>query len=416
MLPRLKTCDGFRDCRGAIAPTLAVVLPLLMLLVLGGVDYALSTSQRAQLQRSVDAAALSAAKELGLSGIHKDNVPSVVQTLVINGLKSRRHVHKPRITTNVSDDPLQVEVVARQEASSAVSRLLGLARGDIEVRAVARIVGQANVCVLALEESEPGAIWMVKQSRMTGDNCAVFSNSSSSDGLAVRDGAVLKANTVCSAGGIDLGGTISPGGVTDCPQFEDPLALRAEPAIGPCEFNKTVIDSKDVTLHPGVYCGGLTIKGTSNVILEEGTYIIKDGLLWLGDQASLTGDGVSFFLGTLSVMFFGPDTSISLQGSKTGPLAGLLIFGSRSQPKLLTHTILSKKAQTLVGTIYLPRNSFIVDGDASVGGASAYTAIVARRLVLLNGPDLVLHSNYDQTDVPVPKGLRGAAQPAVLAR
>jgi hypothetical protein len=404
-----------RDCSGAIAPIFALALPAVVLMIGVGLELALKTAQQSQLQRAVDAAALAAGKELGLSASRREAIPAVVETMVLEQFRGKG-ARKPEIRTKVSENPLQVEVQVRAKSERTLIRALGLQDSDLEASAVASIVGQTNVCVLALEDSEPGAIWMVKKSRMTGENCAIFSNSASSIGLAVRDGAVLKATTVCSAGGIEMGGTISPAGVTDCPTFEDPLASRPEPVVGACQFNNTQIEDATVTLTPGVYCGGLAIKGTSKVTLEPGTYIIQDGLFRLTDTASLQGDGAGFFLGKAALLFFGPETSIDLYGAKEGPLAGLLLFGSRSQSKLLTHTILSKNAQNLVGTIYLPRNSFIVDGDADVGGSSAYTAIVARRVVLLNGPNLMLHANYDDTDVPVPAGLRGAVQPVALSR
>lgn len=410
-----KFSRAMRDQSGAIAPIFALALPAVALMIGVGVELALKSAEQSQLQRAVDAAALAAGKELGLSASRRDGIPAIVATMVQEQFR-RKGGRKPHIRTKVSETPLQVEVQVRSKSNRRLIRALGLKDADLEASAVASIVGQTNVCVLALEESEPGAIWMVKKSRMTGENCAIFSNSASSVGLAVRDGAVLTATTVCSAGGIELSGTISPAGVTDCPAFEDPLANRPEPEVGPCQYNNTQIDDETVTLSPGVYCGGLTVKGTSKVTFVPGTYIIRDGLFRLGDSASLSGDGVGFFLGKSTLLFFGPDTTINLNGAKDGPLAGLLFFGSRSQSKILTHTILSKNAQNLVGTIYLPRNSFIVDGDADVGGSSAYTAIVARRLVLLNGPNLVLHANYDATDVPVPAGLRGAAQPVALSR
>ena len=97
-------------------------------------------------------------------------------------------------------------------------------------------------------------------------------------------------------------------------------------------------------------------------------------------------------------------------------MAGLLFFGSRSQSKLLINTILSSNAQKMLGTLYLPNTSLVVESLARVGGESAYTAIVARRLVLLDNPHLVLNSNYGDTDVPVPDGIKGAGQPVMLVK
>ena len=66
---------------------------------------------------------------------------------------------------------------------------------------------------------------------------------------------------------------------------------------------------------------------------------------------------------------------------------------------------------TLAGVVRLH-----VDANSPIADKSAYTAIVARMLTLYGGPHLVLNSNYEQTDVPVPKGIRGAAQPASIVR
>ena len=55
-------------------------------------------------------------------------------------------------------------------------------------------------------------------------------------------------------------------------------------------------------------------------------------------------------------------------------------------------------------------------GTSPIADRSAYTAIVARMMTLYGGPNLVLNTNYDITDVPVPDGIRGAAQPVALVR
>ena len=51
----------------------------------------------------------------------------------------------------------------------------------------------------------------------------------------------------------------------------------------------------------------------------------------------------------------------------------------------------------------------VVDGlgGRASGSASAYTALVVRSLQLSEGPKLVLHSDYQSTNIPVPDGLIG---------
>lgn len=405
------------DQKGGVALLAALLLPVVLVLCGGVIDYGHAFAQRQRLQNITDKAALSAARELGLSDAVRESLSEVVKASVSATLTAnRKGIPTPTVETSLGSDPLEVTVRAESRVAPLFGGGFGLVPVDLKVVSVARIVGRPNVCLLALERSEPAALWLVKSSRMTGNNCSVFSNSSSTTGLIVRDDAVLSAKTVCSAGGIDKSGKINPEPIGDCPTFEDPLAGRPEPLLGDCDYKNVTVSDATETLSPGVYCGGLSITGTAKVTLEPGVYAIKDGLLSVRDQASIDGTDVSFFLGPSTWFLFGPESSVSLSARKTGELAGLLFFASRAQSKIITHSILSKNAQRLVGTVYLPNNSFVVDGDASVGGASAYTAIVARRVVLLNGPELILNSNYDQTDVPVPASLRGTDQPVALVK
>ena len=405
------------DKRGSVIFLAAMLLPIALLIVGTTIDYGHAFFQRQRLQSVVDKAALAAARELGLSDAVRENVAEIVQASVKSAVAANdMNWAQPELQTSVASEPLEVTVRARQRIVPLFGGAFGLLPIENDVTAVARIVGRPNICLLALEESEQAAIWLVKSARMTGRNCAIFSNSSNSSGLVVRDEAILTAKTVCSAGGVSKSGTIVPEALADCPKFEDPLASRSEPAIGSCDFNNVKVVNSSQTLRPGVYCGGLSISGASNVSLDPGVFTIKDGVLSANDESKISGTDVSFHLGPTTWFHFGQNTSVALSASKSGPLAGMLFFGSRQQSKIITHTILSKNAQQLVGTVYLPNNSFIVDGDADVGGASAYTAIVARRVVLLNGPNLILNSNYDQTDVPVPAGLRGADQPVALVK
>ena len=64
----------------------------------------------------------------------------------------------------------------------------------------------------------------------------------------------------------------------------------------------------------------------------------------------------------------------------------------------------------LTGTIYLSRGQLLVDPNNAVAEDLAYTAIIANRLELTEGPELVLNSDYGATDVPVPAGIQSTAQ------
>ncbi|MEM8648827.1 MAG: hypothetical protein AAGF86_21165, partial [Pseudomonadota bacterium] len=142
------------------------------------------------------------------------------------------------------------------------------------------------------------------------------------------------------------------------------------------------------------------------------------------------GEYVSFYMtGPGSTFNFEEETEISLGASKDGPLAGLLFY-EKLDPAVIaaatqrssffsvfrdlgdlstmrTHRIRSNNARQLLGTIYLPNSILQIDANAPVADESAYTAVVVRRLWLLEGPHLVLNADYSATDVPVPSSIAG---------
>lgn len=401
----------------------ALLIPVIVAVSLSAVDYAWTINHKAVLQDAADIAALAGAKELSLSDSKKENVTAVVEAMVTryiaensSSLKNK-NARPPTVTASVTDDPLEVEVRISQPVDALVGSSFGLEFPDLAIRSVARVVGQPNICALALAVyGTGGAVWLTKDAKMTGNNCSVFSNSTQPGGIIVRDRAVLRASAICSAGGFEGGGgNFVPAPLSDCPVFDDPLEDRSEPTVGLCTATDTVIANQFTTLSPGTYCGGLTISGNSQVTFAPGVYVIKDGPFKVTDSASISGTGTGFYLtGRGSIVNFDFDTSIDLGAPSTGIMAGILFFGARSQSVLMLNRIKSNNARNLLGTIYFPRSSLQVDADNSVADESAYTAIVANRILLMEGPHLVLNTDYDKTTVPVPKGIRGAGQPVSL--
>ena len=102
---------------------------------------------------------------------------------------------------------------------------------------------------------------------------------------------------------------------------------------------------------------------------------------------------------------FTAETSIELTAPKDGPLAGILFFDSRFANPGRKHRINSDTARKLIGTFYLPESTLLVDSKAPVADESAFTVIIARTVELLEQPNLVLNSDYSQTDIPAPTGL-----------
>ncbi|MFN0217876.1 MAG: TadE/TadG family type IV pilus assembly protein [Hyphomicrobium sp.] len=400
------------DRSGTIAATTALLGPVLLMLTGNVIDHARYLAKQRQLQDAIDAAALGAAKQLSLTNSDNAGIESVVKAIAasqFNGSAPGSASGVPVISTTFFDKSSSVEVTATLSFAPMFGNVFGFNAPEIRSRAVARVVGNPNICVLALDPDENGAISLEQQARVTGQNCAVYSNSSHATSIKAKNSASLSATFICTHGG-KVGGkaNFSPEPMTDCPSFEDPLSSRPEPDVGGCIANPSILPVLPTTLEPGTYCGGIEIKFGANVILKPGIYVIKDGPLLVANGSRMSGDGVGFyFTGDNATFKFENSTHISLTAPISGPMAGLLMFESRSRPTSGTFELMSDDAPLLLGTIYLPQGELRVDAGSPIAYESAYTAIVARAIRLYGGPHLVLNTSYDSSDVPVPSGIKG---------
>jgi hypothetical protein len=413
MLNLIRKFAGSR--RGSIAVTMALSAPLVFAIVGVAIDYFTMVHIKGQLQIAADSAAIAGVKELSLSGVTDKQVTSVAESFVYTNLGelSEKDIKDGTLGVDVkiAKEKRTVEVAIKQEWTPFFMQFVNSGVTPIRASAQAKTIGQRLACVLGLSDLVPPGVQLWSRASLVADGCDVYSNTSLPLGLVVNDDATLKADLICVSGGyVALSpGAVVPKPLTDCPKFDDPLASRPAPKVGGCDHLAMIILNQNKTLNPGVYCGGLTILGNSKVKLNPGVYIINNGLLKVSGTASMTGENVGFYLsGILTLMFFDGGTTIDLTAPKDGPLAGILFFEDRKALPLRIHRIGSNNARNLVGTIYLPLGILFIDANAPVADNSAYTALVVRSLQLSEGPKLVLHSDYQSTNIPVPDGLIGS--------
>ena len=167
-----------------------------------------------------------------------------------------------------------------------------------------------------------------------------------------------------------------------------------------------------------------------------------DGKLRLKGGSTIQGDGVGFvFVGDKATLSFSNDSTVSLSAPADGPMAGILAYAQPSKKKERDFKIESKNARKLIGTVYLPIDNLVIGGDkdgdgncdaeieddgsttpagpeclSDVGVTSAWTAIVANELKVTAGSNLVLHSDYAASKIPVPVGLGETSGKLVLVK
>lgn len=396
-----------RDRRGNIALTFALALPALGVGAMAAIELSTLSNNKSRLQSIADGAAIAGAREMRLGNANETTILNVVRNFVAANANSVGTDITP--SGIVAEDKSYITVQLEADAPSGLAGALGLAAQSLHVTATAKVVGGAPLCLIGLDRSAQSTLYAETKATIQARNCAVYSNSTHPSGLKAGGQSRIEAAFICSAGGKQgQDASYSPLPELDCPQLPDPLSERPAPVVGSCDPALTglVISGETRTLLPGVYCGGLTLDAGSNVTLSPGVYVFKDGRLIVDGASTLAGSGVGmYFTGDLSGLDFMKNSRISLSAPVDGAMAGMLIFQDRAAPTSQKFEISSDGADTLLGTIYIPRGRFYSGGEQPIAQNSAYTIIVARTIEAEAGPTLVLNSNYSATNVPVPNGV-----------
>lgn len=443
-----KARDLLGSRRGNFALPLALVSPLLLVAVAGGTDLVVMENHRGNLQNAADAAVLAVAKEAGLKGWKADAAEEVASSNIAvnlaNRFSSATFAHK--LTTDEKTREISLELT-QDHYAYFTSYFIG--SPQITVHAKAHATGQSSICIIVQSPSQNEAFFLGGASRISASGCSAYSNSTSTKGISVKDTSTLVSQLACSAGGFNgKPGNFSPLPITDCPTIADPLASRAQlvdnhlgaPA---CDFQQLKLRQVSQTLRPGTYCGGIDIKQQSQITLQPGIYIIKDGKLKIDQGSSIKGDKVAFvFMGAGATLDFKNDSKVSLSAPESGPMAGILIYAQPTSKPLRDFKLESKDAEKLIGTVYLPSDKLVIGGDkdgdgvcdpdiaddgtivpssssvcdSDVGAASSWTAIVAKELKVTAGSNLVLNSDYQDSLVPVPDGIGPNSGRVLLSR
>jgi Flp pilus assembly protein TadG len=396
----------WRNSNGSTATSFAIAAPALLGAVGIAIDYGILEMKRTHLQNVADQTAISAVKELSLANSTDVAITSVADSYAHSMVEEDHSTLKVEISVNEEDG--NVSVVLREEWSPFFAHFFHAGVTPIVVNATAQLAGKMNLCVLTLDPAGEQALRMDMSALMEANGCAVYSNSSHAEGIRLHNEAAIKASGVCSVGGIRAAaGAISPAPTTDCAAIKDPLSSRQPVATNVCKATNLILTKGTHTLSAGRYCGGLKISGDAKVTFLAGDYTIANGAFEISKNAVVDAKNTSFYLqGEASVLKFTENSTLRMSGSESGPMAGLLFIEDRSVSLSRLHRINSANADELTGTIYLPRGKLRVDPNNSVAQDSAFTAIVAYQVEIDEGPTLVLNTNYSDTNVPVPEGIR----------
>jgi len=146
-------------------------------------------------------------------------------------------------------------------------------------------------------------------------------------------------------------------------------------------------------LSPGVYCGGISVGSNASVNFQPGIYIIRNGGLSASGNATLTGQGVGFYLGentTVNLvqddLAFSGNSTVQLSAPTSGPMAGFVLYqhDPNASPGEITSSITGNGNTDYNGVLYFGNQNVNINGNGANSTNSPFSAIVANQ-VILNG-------------------------------
>jgi Flp pilus assembly protein TadG len=371
------------DERGGVAVYAAIAMPLVLGSIGLGVDVGLAYSLRQEAQHQADAAAMAAALEIA-SGKTTDEAQAAAEDdAADNGwLESRGDtiaVTSPPTAGPFAGDATAAEVQVTRPVQLSFVRFVG-ADSDITVsaRAVARLV-RPEACVWSLEPIETGI--EITGTAQVELNCGVYSRSTSGEAIDQNGTSCLTATSVVTAGGTS-GTCINPTPRNGAAQIDDPLGGLPVPSTATsCDHpNKVQISNGNVTLNPGVYCGGIKITG-GKVTFNPGVYVLRGEDFAASGNSQIYGTGVTFYLTSRNGKYASLDltaTVMHLSAPTSGANKGVLFFQDRTAPTTLVNKLAGTADMKMDGIVYMPTTQLHYRGGSSSTAPASF--LVARKV------------------------------------
>jgi hypothetical protein len=383
-----------------------MAIPISMIVVMTLEMVSLS-SERARMQAAVDAAALAGARELAVAGGEARNASGFAETFAFNQVTDLAPRVTMTFTASQTVNGFQVSGVGVR--GSFFGNMVPPGGFKIEVNATAEALNRQPLCILALPENDdddrtPGLSAVVNSS-IEADNCLVHSNGD----MLTRDNALITAGTI-QAKRTATGSGYRPDANSGALRVADPFRNRIIRRAGACRtLNPSplvVAGNSTLQLAEAVHTREISVRGNATLTLLPGEHYFCQDVTIQGN-GTLKGDNVVMIFDEEGTFQANQNSAISLSGRTIGNWAGFVIVAARQNDEDMR--ISSSFVDKLLGTIYVPEATLVINAAGAVAEDSKWSVIVAKDITLDRNSKLVINTDYTGSGVPVPMGVGNSA-------
>lgn len=409
---------------GGVSMIFAGVLVVMLLFVGSAVDFSQLFYKKTDIQGTLDAAVIAGVAASLDKQDQIDAAEAFFNETVDGDFKY------DRLTFRHDDDVLIGTLIINQ--STSFLRLMKLDEIGIKVESGATPFGRNRIlrCIHALDASSSSTLILNSKPRssdiytgasLIAADCSVQVDSPSPAAVVLKAGS-FQSGRNCFVGGFNgRTGGLSPKPEMPCQPIGDPFSGRNIPVPAGCDYTDGSYGGGfNVTLSPGVYCGGLSAKG-NKIKLKKGVYYVKGGPLELSADDEIYGDGVSFLVES----FMLEANAVNLKAADTGSLASFIFYvqdnNSGNAPAIIKKKKKKKKKAKdniiraeeyvyLEGITYAPsqhvelrwrRPATLTSGYWSAP-RSPFTSFIAKTLDFHGYSQLRFEYDPDRTDLSIP--------------
>ena len=371
----------FRNRSGAFAVNMAVLAAPLLIAVGLGVDLTRKINAAAEIQNSVDSAALSLVQaiELDDEDLQDSAKAAFLANSAIGRAMSNLSVTAVRVT------PTRLRMTVDGDMQSIFMKVGGYPRMDIHSVAEAETAGANGSPCITVLSSAPQAVLFNSGASMDAPSCEMHVHSAANPAFIHNAGVDLDLDKFCVKGTKYINnGSAMPALETGCEVQDDPYAGKlSEPSVSAnCETSGWY-DGSNFSFNPGVHCD-TGVHGNAKITFKPGLHIIK-GRMILDAGATVVAEGVTFY-------FPDTDSEIRVNGGFTflakapesGAYKGILMFEKTSNAannaNKRQYIFNGSIDEQIEGVIYLPNRDVVYNSTTNVG-ASKINMVVNTMIV-----------------------------------
>ncbi len=374
------------DQRGVSLASMALMLPIMIGFIGLAVDVGLWQVNKRAMQGAADRAAYSAAIAAVNSATKAQATTEAMTTMAMAGFADGTNgvtitVNNPAKTGTFASDSTSWEVIAEAPQNLYFSQLFLSEAPTAAVRAVAtKGSTSTSGCILTLNSSVSGATSFSNNAKIIDENCAVFTNSSSTSALKCVNNCDLASDTY-TVGGYSVSNNGSLSGKTNSTGVAaatDPYASRTVPNSSSLTCTRTtkLTVNSNQTINPGVYCAGIDVAANKTLTMTAGTYYIKKLFNFGGNSTLEATSGVTIVMlddacvgdGTCKKeKGIGNNVTLNITAPTSGTYKGIAFYaqGTKNTRQEFSNNVYLN----VQGALYAPGDTFYFNNNADFDNA-----------------------------------------------